>query len=275
MKGETCLNKIHVLFQVVISQLCGILGVFIYNYNSIKFTMTEYKKHKENGDRWHSPPFYTSPGGYKMCISVTFVPVGYPCQPYAGCSPYGAPVGSTYGSQPPVSSLYGAQPSFGSLYGAQLPVGSTFGAQPPFGNYYNAPFGSSYGVQPPFGSPYDAQPPVGSPYGASVGVAQVYIHLMRGDHDDKLVWPFRGDITIQIVNQHSDKNHHERIIHFNDVVAAGGYSDRVTSGEMSTHGYGYELVMPCSVFESTGATQYLMNDCLKFRVTKIVDNSVY
>ena len=26
----------------------------------------------------------------------------------------------------------------------------------------------------------------------------VYVHLMRGEYDSRLVWPFRGDITIQI-----------------------------------------------------------------------------
>ena len=213
-----------------------------------------------------------------MCISVTFVPVGHPYQPYAGWSPYGAPVGSLFGAQPPVCSLFGAQPPVHKTYGAQPrpPVHRTYGAQPPVHRTYGAhrPFGSHY--ESPFGSLYGAQPPVSSPYDAPVGVAQVYIHLMRGDHDDKLVWPFHGDITIQIVNQHRDNDHYERTILFNDVVAANGYSDRVTSGEMSPLGYGYELAMPCSVFESTtGATQYLKNNSLKFRVTKIVDKSVH
>ena len=29
----------------------------------------------------------------------------------------------------------------------------------------------------------------------------VFVHLMRGEHDDKLKWPFQGDITIQLLNQ--------------------------------------------------------------------------
>ena len=36
----------------------------------IEFIMTQYSSHKENDDEWYSPPFYTGPGGYKMCIEV-------------------------------------------------------------------------------------------------------------------------------------------------------------------------------------------------------------
>ena len=34
------------------------------------FTMTNFKQHKKDEDRWFSPPFYSHIGGYKMCISV-------------------------------------------------------------------------------------------------------------------------------------------------------------------------------------------------------------
>ena len=27
----------------------------------------------------------------------------------------------------------------------------------------------------------------------------VFVYLMRGEYDSRLVWPFRGDITIQLV----------------------------------------------------------------------------
>ena len=46
----------------------------------------------------------------------------------------------------------------------------------------------------------------------------VFVHLMRGEFDDHLKWPFRGDITIQLLNQLEDKKqqHHTETIHFND-----------------------------------------------------------
>ena len=34
------------------------------------FRLTNYQKHKKDGDEFYSSPFYTSPTGYKMCIRV-------------------------------------------------------------------------------------------------------------------------------------------------------------------------------------------------------------
>ena len=36
----------------------------------VTFTMTNFAQHKRNKDTWYSPPFYTYPHGYKMCIKV-------------------------------------------------------------------------------------------------------------------------------------------------------------------------------------------------------------
>jgi hypothetical protein len=35
-----------------------------------KFTMENFSKKKANGDIWKSPPMYTHPGGYKLCIVI-------------------------------------------------------------------------------------------------------------------------------------------------------------------------------------------------------------
>ena len=34
------------------------------------FTMDKFQEHKENDSQWYSPPFYTHPRGYKMCLRV-------------------------------------------------------------------------------------------------------------------------------------------------------------------------------------------------------------
>lgn len=44
----------------------------------------------------------------------------------------------------------------------------------------------------------------------------VHSYLMKGEHDDMLVWPFRGAITIQLLNQLKDECHHEQMTDFND-----------------------------------------------------------
>ena len=33
-------------------------------------TMTNYQQHKRDNDNWFSPPLYTHPQGYKICLSV-------------------------------------------------------------------------------------------------------------------------------------------------------------------------------------------------------------
>ena len=92
--------------------------------------MTEYAKHRRNDDHWYSPPFYTGPGGYKLCIRVA-----------------------------------------------------------------------------------------ANGQGAGAGThVSVFVHLMRGEYDDRLVWSFRGDITIQLVNQKSDQEHFERTFNFDNFV---------------------------------------------------------
>lgn len=32
--------------------------------------MTEYSRHKRDREMWYSTPFYTRPGGYKLCLGV-------------------------------------------------------------------------------------------------------------------------------------------------------------------------------------------------------------
>ena len=45
-------------------------------------------------------------------------------------------------------------------------------------------------------------------YGDGVGThVSIFICMMRGPFDDHLKWPFRGKITIQIVNQAGDLDH--------------------------------------------------------------------
>ena len=104
----------------------------------------------------------------------------------------------------------------------------------------------------------------------------VYVYLMRGEHDDKLTWPFRGDITIQLVNQNEDQDHVKKIVHFTDEnVAADDISGRVTSGERAKIGWGFATFISHPTLESAAGTkQYLKNDCLKFRVTKVLVHSV-
>ena len=42
----------------------------------------------------------------------------------------------------------------------------------------------------------------------------VFVFLMRGEYDDLLKWPFRGDVTIQL--KKNNPPHYQKILHLND-----------------------------------------------------------
>ena len=134
--------------------------------------MTEYSKHKRDGSIWYSAPFYSGPGGYKMCLCVT--------------------------------------------------------------NDHDLWFGDRL---------------------------MVYVYLMRGEYDDRLVWPLRGCITIQVVNQIDDQKHQERTLKLDRKSSISSCS-RVTSGDRAKSGCGqrsFLLDIRC-----------VKDDCVRFRVTKVL-----
>ena len=98
----------------------------------------------------------------------------------------------------------------------------------------------------------------------------LYVCLMRGEYDDQLKWPFRGDITIQLLNQRRDGGHQEKILPF-DVRAGGKAAGRVAGQERTTSGWGYREFIAQKKL-STKDMEYLKNDCLKFRISNITVN---
>ena len=99
----------------------------------------------------------------------------------------------------------------------------------------------------------------------------VYIYIMQGEYDDSLQWPFRGAITIQLLNQKSDKSHREATIKYDDATR-DEYAGRVVGQERADTGWGCPHFMLHSdlIFKER---EYLQNDCLKFQVQKIVVRS--
>ena len=99
----------------------------------------------------------------------------------------------------------------------------------------------------------------GSGKGTHTSVA---VYLMKGEFDDQLEWPFRGDITIQLLNQQGDKKEHfMRIIRGVEAVR-----DSVKSGEKYIRAWGI------SQFKSHGDVykRFLKKDCLKFQIIIVI-----
>ena len=93
----------------------------------------------------------------------------------------------------------------------------------------------------------------------------VYVHLMQGEFDDKLEWPFQGEVHLQLQSWEeggaNSKEPHSRVIPF-DESAQECTAGRVVGGERAEFGRGL-----CK-FASHRDIQarYSRNDCLKMQV---------
>ena len=90
----------------------------------------------------------------------------------------------------------------------------------------------------------------------------IYIHLMKGEFDDQLKWPFRGEVTVKLVNQKQDRGHHDGTVSCTDDTPGS----RVTEGERSKDGWGASNFITYADLQA----KYLMNDCLRMRIKKVV-----
>ena len=108
--------------------------------------------------------------------------------------------------------------------------------------------------------------------GTHVGVA---IHMMRGEYDNNLKWPFKGEVRVQLLNQRGDKRHIKRALlgprHYSQDDFNESVVGRVIGREIAEEGRGYPQFIAHTdlAYNHVKDCQYLMNDCLKFRVTKI------
>ena len=107
-------------------------------------------------------------------------------------------------------------------------------------------------------------------YGDGKGThVSIFTCMMRGSFDDYLKWPFRGEITIQLVNQAGDHDHVEKIIPYTDVTPDGA-AGRVTGSERA-EGWGFHQVLAHSLgYNAARKTQYLKDNHLIVRVVKVI-----
>ena len=103
--------------------------------------------------------------------------------------------------------------------------------------------------------------------GTHVGV---FVYMMMGEFDSHLKWPFKGEITVELVNQKEGGVNYEK-----KLVEPGDHNffealKRVTEGERATSGFGYPyFISQTDLYKLEEGEEYLLNDTLIFRVTKI------
>lgn len=91
----------------------------------------------------------------------------------------------------------------------------------------------------------------------------LHVYLMKGEYDDKLSWPFCGNVVVQLMNQNPGCHHYEKTFRFHNDPKSSLNRERVTSGDIADNGC-YEKISQREV-----DNQYLKNDCLKFRVVGV------
>ena len=92
----------------------------------------------------------------------------------------------------------------------------------------------------------------------------VFVHMMRGEFDDDLKWPFRGKVTMCMLNQEEDKNHVIWIVKLDDSLPAV-LTGRVVGEARNMKGGGLSLFLR----HTNLRPKYLKNDCIKMCVKKV------
>ena len=93
-----------------------------------------------------------------------------------------------------------------------------------------------------------------------------YATLMRGENDDNLTWPFTGDVTVELLNQLEDKEHHQDTIPYRD-DKDNEYNSRVVDRERAPSGWGRSTFISHADLGPATTRQFLKDDCLYFRVS--------
>ena len=95
------------------------------------------------------------------------------------------------------------------------------------------------------------------------------VYLMKSQNDDKLKWPFKGFINLQLLNSKEDQNHVERIFSHN--MAPSFCLDRVSIGDRAAGGMYYQQFIAHSNLHHNidRSTHYLCDDTLYFKVSKV------
>ena len=134
---------------------------------------------------------------------------------------------------------------------------------------------SEYSTRKQFNSYYHSPPFTTSPQGYRLCLAvfanglcsgkgshlSIYAYIMKGQHDDRLQWPFTGTIIIELLNWLEDKGHYKRTL----LVGTNDDFVRVTKGEYGKNTCRPQFISQSSLNSSTNP-QYLYQDCIRMRV---------
>ena len=93
----------------------------------------------------------------------------------------------------------------------------------------------------------------------------VQMHLMEGENDDNLMWPMKYKCTITLLNQIEDRCHHTKTYTYSK-DKMDEHNSRVSGHASAGHGFSKFIALHKLYFQEDLQCQYLMDDCIYFRV---------
>ena len=96
----------------------------------------------------------------------------------------------------------------------------------------------------------------------------IFAGIIKGQHDDRLQWPFTGTIIIELLNWLEDKDHYKKT----ESIDTNDDFNRVTVGEFGNSCDYEQFISQSSLNSSATNTQYLYRDCIRVRVQAIANN---
>lgn len=111
--------------------------------------------------------------------------------------------------------------------------------------------------------------------GTHIGVA---VHMVKGEFDAQLQWPFKGAITIELVDMSKGGKNYEV-----DIVEESSHLEkdyetifsRVMEADRSPAGWGFaEFISHKNLYKPKQGRKFLSNDTLYFKVTKVMVNNI-
>ena len=89
----------------------------------------------------------------------------------------------------------------------------------------------------------------------------VYVNVLKGEYDDQLPWPFRGDFTIRLLRNNSETWYYEKVVSFTERVSPR-VSGRVVKGDKLIQGFGVDQF----ISQDALSLGYVQDNSLRFRV---------
>ena len=96
----------------------------------------------------------------------------------------------------------------------------------------------------------------------------VFLFINKGQYDDELTWPLRGELKIKLLNQLSDDEHLVHAVTYDDTT--DHRARRIAEEDQTTYGNGIiHFISNTDLNKVTPTCQFLKDDCIFLQVSKV------